>query len=123
MTTTTHTPTTFDAEALRRGMRDHDPAAILALYADDATIELVDARNTPSAPLRVAGREAIRAHLEDVLGRDMTHAVDVVAVSPDAIGYAVRCRYPDGTNVVCSAVAELRDGRIVRELGVQAWDA
>ena len=31
--------------------------------------------------------------------------------------------YADGTKVVCSATAELRDGRIVREVGVQAWDA
>jgi hypothetical protein len=58
-----------------------------------------------------------------VYARDMSHEVDLVAAGPDAIGYAVRCAYPDGTRVLCSAVAQLRDGRIVREVGVQAWDS
>ena len=70
---TTHTTstTTFDVGALRRAYAEGDPAALLRLYAEDAEIELVDARNTPSRPLRLRGREAIRAHFEDVLARDM----------------------------------------------------
>ena len=44
-------------------------------------------------------------------------------VGPDAIAYTLRCRYPDGTRVLCSATARLRDGVIVEEVGVQAWDA
>jgi ketosteroid isomerase-like protein len=109
-----------------RGMttlRERDAAALLSLYADDATIEVVDHVNQPKAPRRLRGREELRAHLEDVFTRDMTHELDIFAASPGAIGYTVRCRYPDGTKVVCSATAELRDGRIVREVGVQAWDA
>jgi len=117
------TTTTFDTAALRRGIESRDAAALLELYADDATIEIADAEHPPSAPRRVEGREAIAAHLGDVFGRDMTHHVDLVALGADAVGYVLRCRYPDGTRVLCSAVAELRDGRIAREVGVQAWDA
>jgi ketosteroid isomerase-like protein len=119
----TTTTSTFDAGALRRAFENHDAAGLLALYADDATVEVADAQNTPSRPLRLEGREAIRAHLEDVLAREMTHAVDVVAVGEDAVGYSLRCAYPDGTRVLCAATAQLRDGRIIREVGVQAWDA
>jgi ketosteroid isomerase-like protein len=120
---TTIPTTTFDAAALRRAFQDRDAAALLALYADDATIELVDAQNAPSTPRRLTGRAEIGAHLEDVFSRDMTHAIDIVAASPDALGYSLRCEYADGMKVVCVANAELRDGRIVREVGVQAWDA
>lgn len=120
--TTTTSSTTFDTGALRRAFRDQDPAPLLDLYAADATIELVDARNQPSNPRRLEGREAIRAHLEDVFGRDMTHTVDIVAAGDAAAAYSLRCEYSDGTRVVCAAVAELRDGKIVREVGVQAWD-
>jgi ketosteroid isomerase-like protein len=119
----TTTTSTFDAGALRRAFENHDAAGLAALYADDATVELADAQNTPSRPLRLEGREAIRTHLEDVLAREMTHAVDVVAVGEDAVGYSLRCAYPDGTRVLCAATAQLRDGRIIREIGVQAWDA
>jgi ketosteroid isomerase-like protein len=119
MTTIT---SSFDSAALRRGLESHDAATLLALYADDATIELVDAENPPSSPRRIEGRSAIAAHLEDACGRDVTHEVDLVADGPDAVGYIVNCRYPDGARVRCSAVAQLREGRIVREVGVQAWD-
>ncbi len=114
---------TFEAGALRRAIEARDAAAHLDLYADDATIERLDAQNPPSAPTRIAGRDAIRASLEDVYARDMTHRVESIAVGDDAVGYTVRCAYPDGTRVVCAAVGELRDGRIVREVGVQAWDS
>ncbi|MEA2246225.1 MAG: hypothetical protein QOH46_754 [Solirubrobacteraceae bacterium] len=119
---TTTTTSTFDAAALRRAFESKDPEQLLGLYADDATVEVVDQRNTPSSPQRHDGREAIRAHIEDLLAREMTHKVETVAVGADAVGYSVRCAYPDGTRVVCAATAQLRDGKIVRELGVQAWD-
>jgi ketosteroid isomerase-like protein len=116
-------PTSSIDAALRRAYSDRDADALLALYADDATVELVDAQHTPSQPRRIEGHEALRAHLEDVFSRDMTHELDIVAASPEALGYSLRCRYADGMRVVCAATAQVRDGRIVRELGVQAWDA
>ena len=70
--TSIHTHTTLDGAALRRAFTDRDGAALAALYADDATIEVVDAENTPSAPLRVEGRDAIRAYFDDIFARDMT---------------------------------------------------
>jgi ketosteroid isomerase-like protein len=120
---TTIPTSTIDAAALRQAFSDRDAEALLAFYADDATVELVDAQNTPSHPRRIEGRDALRAHLEDVFSRDMTHELDIVAASPDALGYSLRCQYADGMRVTCAATAEVRDGRIVREVGVQAWDA
>ena len=125
MTTTNTTPTTptLDPAALRRGIEGRDAAGLLELYAPEATIEIVDEAHKPSAPLRLEGRDAIAAHLSDVYGRDMEHRVELVAAGADALGYTVRCVYADGTVVRCVAVAEVRDGRIVREVGAQAWDA
>jgi ketosteroid isomerase-like protein len=120
--TPTTTTTTFDAGALRRAYAGHDLEALLRLYAADAEVELVDVRNTPSHPLRLKGREAIRSHLEDVFGREMTHEVELVVTDGEAAAYRVRCRYPDGLRVLCAATATVRDGRIVAEVGVQAWD-
>jgi ketosteroid isomerase-like protein len=120
---TTIPTSTIDVATMRRAFHEKDAAALLALYADDAVIELVDQVNPPSRPRRIEGKEAIRAHLEDVFSRDMTHDVDRLAASPDTLGYTVRCRYADGTRVVCAATAELRDGHIAREVGVQAWDS
>jgi len=119
---TTITPT-FDVAALRAAIEGGDAAALAALYTDDCVVEIADQRNTPSKPARVEGKAALRAVFDDVYGRDMTHRLGTVAVGPDAIGYTVDCAYPDGTKVLCAGVAELRDGRIARETGVQAWDS
>jgi hypothetical protein len=120
---TTIPTSTIDVEGLRKAFADRNAADLAAFYADDAVVELVDAQHTPSDPQRLEGREAIRAHLDDVFSRDMSHDLDIVAASPDALGYSLRCRYADGMRVVCAATAELRDGRIAREVGVQAWDS
>jgi ketosteroid isomerase-like protein len=45
---TSITTPTFAAEQLRRAYADRDAAALLALYADDATVEIADVENTPS---------------------------------------------------------------------------
>ena len=118
----THTHTTLDGAALRRAFSHRDGAALTALYADDATIEVADAQNAPSAPLKIEGRDAIRAYFEDIFARDMTHEVDTVATTGDSAGFSVRCVYPDGLRVLCVATAEVSDGLIVRQLSAQAWD-
>ena len=114
---------TFEAAALRAAIDGHDAAALADLYTDDCVVEIADQTTPPSNPKRVEGKAALRAVFDDVYGRDMTHKVGTVAVGADAIGYTIHCAYPDGTKVLCAAVAELRDGGIARETGVQAWDA
>jgi ketosteroid isomerase-like protein len=120
---TTIPTSTFDAATLRRAYSSHDVEALLSLYADDAAVEIVDAQHTPRNPLRISGRDAIREYFADILARDMTHDVDIVAAGGDAAAYLLRCAYPDGTRVVCSSASELLGGKIAREVVVQAWDA
>jgi len=113
----------LDAATLRRAYSARDAEALVERYADDATVEIVDAQHTPREPLRLEGKDAIRAFVADLLARDMTHEVDIVTVGDSSAAYVLRCAYPDGTRVVCSSASELRDGKIAREIVVQAWDA
>ena len=113
---------TFDFGEFKRALEERDSTAQLALYAPDAEVTLIDRINTPSAPQVLRGREAIRAWIEDICERDMTHRIDMQVLGNGGAGLTEACRYPDGTNVVCAAVLELRDGQIVRQVGVQAWD-
>ena len=120
--TSLHTHTSLDGAVLRRAFADRNADTMASLYSDDATIEVADAQTTPSRPLKVEGREAIRAYFEDVFGRDMIHEVDTLAITGDSAGFSVRCVYPDGVRVVCVATAQLAGGLIVRQLTAQAWD-
>jgi hypothetical protein len=110
-----------DALCLAFAMRDRE--LVLDLYADDASVEIVNVLNPPSAPLQLAGRAAIGAHLNEVFAQELTYEVDIVVAAEDALGYVLRCTHPDGTKVVCAAMSVVADGRIVREVGVQAWDS
>jgi hypothetical protein len=86
-------------------------------------MEIVNVLNPPSSPLRLSGRAEIGAHLGDVFAHELTHEVEIVVAAPDALGYVLRCTRPDGTKIVCAAMSVVRDGLIVREVGVQAWDS
>ena len=113
----------LDLDALRRAVEERDAAVQAANYAEDAVLETIDHENPPSRPRTYRGREAITAYLGEVCARDMSHKV-INAITDDRYAaYQVACEYPDGTRVLCSTFVELRDGRIVRERWLQAWDS
>ena len=53
----------------------------------------------------------------------MTHSVVFALGNGERAAVAVDCRYPDGVAVRCHATLALRDGRIVEQTTVQAWDS
>jgi ketosteroid isomerase-like protein len=116
------TATTFDTEALRRGIEERDANTMRALYAPDAEMTVVDRNTSPSHPRVLRGRTAIGEYLDDICGRDMTHRLERVVVSGDTAAFTQACRYPDGASVLCLAMLDLRDGLIVRQTAVQEWD-
>jgi hypothetical protein len=112
----------LDLGAMRRAIESRDAAGQVALYADDAEVVTIDKQHPPSNPLRVQGIDAIRAMIEEVCARDMTHKVTQAIAAPDGAAFALECRYPDGTHVFCATLLETRGGQIVRQQGAQAWD-
>jgi len=52
----------------------------------------------------------------------MTHRVENGIEHGDRMAFNQVCRYPDGKGVFCSATVELAEGKIARQVMVQAWD-
>jgi hypothetical protein len=119
----TSAQTTFDLSSLTDAIERDDPDAQAALYTDDATVEIVDSENPPAHPTVIKGREQILASLRDVAGRGLTHRVESAVAEADRGSVLVRCRYPEGAEVVCSSTMELDGGAISREVRLQVWDA
>lgn len=119
MSTTTQA---FDLDALRRAIESRDATGQVAMYADDAEVVTVDKQHPPSNPLHARGIDEIRALIEDVCARDMTHELTHTVSGPDGAAFTLQCRYPDGTRVFCATLLETRGGKIVRQEGAQAWD-
>jgi ketosteroid isomerase-like protein len=117
------TTTTLDLDAIRRGQEEHDLEALLSTYADDAEVLVVDATNPPSRPRTLRGQGEVRTFWADVLGRGLTHTVERLFATTEEGACRVLCVYPDGTRVLCSSICDLDDGKIVREVILQAWDS
>ncbi|MFJ4685434.1 nuclear transport factor 2 family protein [Streptomyces sp. NPDC091377] len=111
----------FDAETLRRGIEGH-PNTLLALYADDAEVRVVDRVSQPSHPKVLHGRDEISAMLDDVYHRDMTHKLEECVVQGDRAAFTESCEYADGVRVLSESMLLLEDGRITAQTMVQAWD-
>jgi hypothetical protein len=116
------TITTFDLDRFTRAAEERDAATQLSMYGPDAVVTINNKISQPGAPRVLHGREEIRAWLEDVYGREMTHAIKHRVVDENGAAYTQACRYPDGTNVLCAAVIELDGGVISGQTVLETWD-
>jgi ketosteroid isomerase-like protein len=114
---------TVNIAALRRAVEGRDGHALADFYAADAVMKIIDPVNPPSRPLEIKGHEAIAAYYKDVCGRAMTHQVAFGIAEGDRLAFTQDCTYPDGKRVFCSTTLDLRGGKIVSQVAVQAWDA
>ena len=110
------------APALKRAVEGRDAQALSAFYAEDAVVRIIDRSNPPSRPRELRGKQEIAAYWHDVCGRSMTHVVEATATEGDRLALTEACTYPDGTKVLCMAMAEIKNGNITRQTVVQAWD-
>ncbi|GKQ35011.1 nuclear transport factor 2 family protein [Streptomyces sp. A012304] len=113
---------TFDADTLRRGIEADTSETLLSLYADDAELRVVDRNTQPSRPAVLHGRDEIARLLDDVYSRDMTHKLEDCVVQGDRAAYSESCVYSDGVRVLSESMLSLRDGKIVDQTLIQAWD-
>jgi hypothetical protein len=119
---TEQTASGLDFEAMRRAIEESDYDALVALYADDAELRTVNRNSTPSSPQVLRGKEEISELLRDVCGRAMTHHVEDEVVGEDRVAFNEACEYPDRLKVLTATTLDLRDGMIVRQTNVEAWD-
>ncbi len=112
----------LDFEGLRRAIEQSDFDSLVSFYADDAELLTVNRNTTPSSPAVLRGKEAIAEYLEDVCGRAMTHRIENEVVGQDRVAFNEACEYPDGVKVLGAMTLEVRDGKIVQQVSVEAWD-
>ena len=52
----------------------------------------------------------------------MTQRVEDEVIGEGRVAFNEACEYPDGTRVLTATTLEVRDGKIVRQVNVEAWD-
>jgi hypothetical protein len=111
----------LDFGTLRRAREQRDAELLLSLYADDAEVRVVDRSTPPGSPKVLRGEEA-SAYWRDICAREMTHHIEDEVIGAERLAFNEACEYPDGTKVLAAENLDVRDGKIIRELIVQAWD-
>jgi len=107
---------------LKRAIEGRKASALAGFYVDNAVVQIIDRDNPPSKPRNLEGKSAIASYFEDVCGRDMTHKIESGVAVGNRLAFTQSCAYPNGTKVFCSAMADLKGGKISRQVVVQAWD-
>ena len=116
------THTDLDLDQIKNAV-DNGGVAGLADYAtDDIELSEIDQNTPPAAPAVYAGREALNALAEDLERRGVRMRIDDGFIAGDRGALRVVCTHPDGKQVVEHTLLTLRDGKITRWSGVQAWD-
>ena len=108
---------------LARAIEGRDAKTLAAFYADEALLRIIDQDNPPSRPREFKGKQAIASYFDDVCGRAMTHRIESSIGNGQALAFTQACTYPDGTKVFCAAMLDIKDGKIVRQTAIQAWDS
>ena len=112
----------FDFEVLRQAIENLDANRLVSLYADDAEMLTVSRYTTPSSPKVLKGKEEIAENLRDVCGRAMTHRVENEVIGENRVAFNEAYEYPDGTRVLAAMTLDVRNGKVVHQVNVEAWD-
>ena len=114
---------TVDLERIKRAFEGKDAAAWAELYADDAEwIEYSDA-TPPRAPRRLVGKAAITAKLKGVCGADLAIKVSDAIAGDSIASFRVWVTFPNGDRIIEQVLVEHLDGKITKQVDVEAWDA
>jgi ketosteroid isomerase-like protein len=116
----THEP--FDFAAFRDAFEQRDVARWVDFYGDDA--EWVELRHfdPPSSPNRMLGKQAIGDFLRHLSAIELELAFSNEVVGEDRAAFRVDTTFPDGKRIVEHVIIELEQGKIVRQVDVEAWD-
>lgn len=112
----------FDFGAFEDAFESKDLDRWVPFYADDA--EWIEYRRVspPRAPNRMVGKAQIADFLARVCGADFGITIADEVIGADRIAFSVDCAFPDGKRIFEHVIARIEDGKISRQVDVEAWD-
>lgn len=108
----------LDFEALRDAIERRDPDQLLAFYAEDAELRVVNASFLDGLAFELRGKAHIERYLRVVFANDAPRRLEVEVRGEERIVFAEECVYPDGTTVLVRTTLELAEGKISRQIDV-----
>jgi ketosteroid isomerase-like protein len=112
----------FDFAAFKSAFERKDFDSWALFYADDA--EWVEYRHfsPPRSPNRMVGKQQIAEFLHRICAADFGITVADEVIGADRVAFSVDCTFPDGKHIFEHVMAHVDDGKIARQVDVEAWD-
>jgi ketosteroid isomerase-like protein len=112
----------FDFASFKRAFVSQDVARWAAFFGDDAEWIEYKHSHPPRSPRRMAGKAQIEAFLSQVKASNVVLAIEDEVIGPTRAAFRVWCTRPDGKRIVEHVILHLADGKIARQVDVEAWD-
>lgn len=114
--------TGFDFDAYKRACERQDIKAWVAFYAKDAEWIAYRHDAPPRAPSRVVGSRQIGDFLRRIQATKVRISIADEVLGPTRAAFCVTCTLPDGNRVIENVIIHHREGKIARQVDVEAWD-
>jgi hypothetical protein len=115
-------PAAFDFDSFRTALEARGVARWLPFYAQDAEWLEYSHSHPPRSPNVVRGRTAIGRYLEEIAASQIRLAISNEVLGESRAAFTITVIRADGRRIVENVIVDHRDGRIVRQHEVEAWD-
>jgi ketosteroid isomerase-like protein len=94
----------------------------LSFFDEDA--EWIEYRHNapPASPNRMRGKTEICAFLARVKSSDVRLELSDEVLGTTRAAFCVTCTLPDGRRIIENVIVHLKEGKIIRQVDVEAWD-
>jgi len=112
----------FDFTSFKRAFEARDAANWTSCFADDA--EWIEYRHhsPPRAPNVMRGKDVIGTFIERVCSQALSLKIEDEIIGDGRAAYRVIVELGEGRRIIEHVMIYFADGRIMREVDVEAWD-
>ena len=112
----------FDFAGMKQAFETLDIPALIECYAEDAEWIEYKPGAPPSAPRRMLGKAAIHQFVQGVADHKVKLFISDEVIGDGRIAYSMRVETPDGRHGIEHVIAYHQNGKIIRQIDVEAWD-
>ena len=112
----------FDFSAFKDAFERKEAQRWAQFYAEDAQWIEYKPSAPPHDPVRMVGRESIAEFLSSLEGSDIEISLSDEVLGRKRIAFSVDVTLSDGRRVFEHTIVHIEDGKIVRQVDVEAWD-
>jgi hypothetical protein len=112
----------FDFVGFKSAMERKDPDSWFGFYADEAEWTEYRHFSPPRDPNRMTTKEQIADFIRRVCSSDVDITIGDEVIASERLAFSIDVALPDGKHIFEHTIADIENGKITRQVEVEAWD-